>query len=160
MSYATFDDVQKRYPPISTMIGTDANDVSTADISSIYVSDAEGLINAYLGARYQTPLQTEPLVTMLATDLALFKLMEDKLPRIPDFAEKRREHAIDLLEKLRDGKMVLSTDQTTVASGDQDAWSNVGSYHPVFSPVLGELDQAADRNFIETESALRSSDVD
>jgi phage gp36-like protein len=133
MAYAGYDDVFRRYNPIKTMVGTAQQDVATLDISSIYCSDAEGLINAYLGARYSTPVATEPLVTMLASDIAIYKLLEDRAPRIPEFAQRRYDNAIAILEKLRDGNMVLVSGSTTLlTSGDQEAWSNVQSYPPVF----------------------------
>lgn len=159
MAYATYQDIFRLYPPISTMVGSDVNEIATLDISSVYVYTAEGIMNAYLGSRYVTPLQADPLVLMIATDLALYKMMQDKLPRIPEFAERRYNYSIDMLEKLRDGKMVLGSSQTTVATGDHEAWSSVGSYHPVFSPVLEPIDQRVDDDYVTAEIDARSDDA-
>jgi phage gp36-like protein len=160
MAYATANDVLGRYPPAKTMVGSSAQDISTADISSLYIFGGEGIVNGYLGAKYTLPIaMPEPLVTQVTADIALYKMCEDKLPRIPDFAEKRYVHAIEILEMLRDGKMVLSSDQEILtAGGDQDAWSATGSYHPTFSPVLGELDQKVDRDFVRAERGERDTD--
>lgn len=135
MAYATTDDVFKRYPPISTMVGTQAFEVTTVDVASIYIQDAESYINAYLAPRYMIPLGTEPLITQLAADIALYRLIEDRAPRVPDIAVKRWTNAASLLEMLRDGKMWLLSSSTQVTSGgDQDAWSSSQDTPPIFMP--------------------------
>jgi phage gp36-like protein len=161
MPYASLTDILTRYPPITTMIGSSEQDVTSAQVTSVYLADAESFVNGYVGAKYATPLAAEPMITMLTCDLAIFKMVEDKAPRTPELAEKRYERAIDTLEKLRDGKMVLSPSQTILvgAGGDNYAWSSVSSFHPVFSPVLSELDQKVDCDFVTSERGNRSDDV-
>jgi len=159
MAYATIDDIFKRYPPISTMVGSGVNDVSSVDVSSIYVADAESYVNAYLGARYVLPLSPEPLITQLTCDMALYKMVEDKAPRIPDFMDRRFTAAQSMLAMLRDGDMILTANSQQVSQGgNQEAWSSVQDFHPVFSPVLGELEQRADSDYIESERDDRSGD--
>jgi phage gp36-like protein len=158
--YATYDDVVKRYNPLLTMVGTGSTEVSCADIASIYISDAEGLINAYIGAKYQTPVIVEPLITRLAADLAIYKVLEDRASRVPEIASKRYTDACSILAMLRDGKMVLSGSQTIVATGDWEAYSSTSSYHPVFSPVLRDVDQRADSHQIDDDRNERVGDVD
>jgi phage gp36-like protein len=159
MPYAAFDDVIKRYNPITTMIGSGSTDVATVDVSSIYIADAEGIINAYLGAKYAVPLQIEPMVTMLASDISIYKMLEDRASRVPEIAEKRYTRALDLLAMLRDGKMTLSSSQTQISSGDWEAFATTMDYHPVFSPVLNEIDQRADLDQIQAERSERESDI-
>lgn len=160
MAYATIDDVFKRYSPISTMVGTGTNDVTSVDVSSVYVADAESYVNAYLGARYVLPLSSEPIVTQLTSDIAIYKMLEDRAPRIPDFMDKRFERAQKMLEMLRDGDMILTGSNQQISSGgNQEAWANNSDYHPVFSPVLDPLDQHADADFITNEKDIRSSDI-
>ncbi len=133
MPYATSDDVFTRYNPIKTMVGTAEQDVKTADIASIYISDAEGLMNAFLAKRYVVPVAAEPLITMLASDIAIYKVLEDRAPRIPEFAQRRYENAMDLLKMLRDGEMILASNSTaTNSGGDQEVWSNVLDTPPIF----------------------------
>lgn len=159
MAYATIDDVTKRYPPILTMIGSGSNDVSSNDVSSIYLADAESYVNAFLGARYALPLATEPLITQLTSDIAIYKMVEDKAPRIPDFMDKRMASVSSMLAMLRDGQMILTASSQQVNSGgNQEAWSSTQSYHPIFSPVLGELEQRVDQEFVCDERDLRSDD--
>jgi phage gp36-like protein len=54
--YATIDDVFGRYKPINTMVGIGSYDVTSVQVSSIFVADAESFVDAYLGARYEVPL--------------------------------------------------------------------------------------------------------
>lgn len=135
MSYATHDDVFKRYGMSTTLVGTQATDVQTVDIDSVYLADAESYINAFLRPRYSIPLVTEPLITGLCSDIAIYRMVEDRCPRIPDICEKRWINANSTLCMLRDGVMQLGS-STLVTSGDQEAWSNVLSYSgPVFMPI-------------------------
>lgn len=159
MAYATITDVFARYKPIGSMVGAGSLDVSSDDVSSIFISDAEGFMNAFLASRYVVPVTTEPLVTQIAADLAIFNMMAEKLGAVPDFMQARHDRATTYLEKLTNGEMLLVASGTTqVTSGDSEAWSSTGSYHPVFSPVLDALDQAADRDYIDDERDDRSGD--
>lgn len=138
MAYATVDDVLARYKPLNSMIGTGTLDITTTDIASIYIADAEGYMNAFLSARYVTPVQTEPLVTMLCSDIAIYKMCEDRAPRIPDFMEKRWAAANSFLSQLANGGMALTGSNQAVSSGgDEEVWSNVleNPTGPVFQPV-------------------------
>lgn len=160
MAYATITDVFTRYKPIRTMVGTDANDVASVDVASVFISDAEDFINSYLGVRYTTPVPTTPLITQIASDLAIFNMVVEKLNNTPDFMLNRYERAIGMLEKLRDGEMILaSTSATLISTGDNFAWSRTGSYHSIFSPVLDPLDQSVDQDWIDAENDARVGDT-
>lgn len=161
MSYATFDDVLRRFPPLTTLVGSNAEtQVSTIGVSSVYISDAESYVNAFLRARYDIPLVGEALVTMLTSDIAIYKICEDRLQRMPEFAEKRWISANSTLAMLRDGKMILSSSQSVVTDGgDQEAFSTVGSFHPVFSPVLKDVEQKVDLDYVITERDDRLYDI-
>lgn len=127
MAYATVADVIGRYKPLVTMIGVNTTDVTTTEIASLYIADAESIVNGYLASKYAVPLTAEPLVTDLTADIAIYRLLSDKAPRIPDFMEKRYLNATSMLAMIRDGAMFLTTSSQTVNSGnagDQFAWSN------------------------------------
>lgn len=159
MAYATFANVLTGFPPLTTIVGTGTNQVTTPDVSSFYIANAEGFVNAYVGAKYATPLtMPEPLITGITSDIAIYKLCEDKLPRIPDYMERRYSNALKTLEAIRDGNMVLPSSQAAVSGGDQFAWSSVGSHHPVFSAVLKDIDQKVDIDFVREERSIRESD--
>jgi len=159
MAYATITDVFARYKPIGSMVGAGSLDTTSVDVSSIFIQDAEGIINAHLASRYVTPVTTEPLVTMLSSDLAISAMLLEKLGSQPPFMESRYNRAMDMLKKLSEGKLLLVASGTTeVTSGDSEAWSTTGSYHPVFSPVLPELDQEVDIDYINAENDVRADD--
>lgn len=160
MSYATIVDVFARYKPIGSMVGIGSLDVSSNDVASIFISDAEGFMNAFLASRYVVPVTTEPLITMIAADIATFNMMAEKLPGVPDFMQARYDRSLDYLERFSKGEMLLVASGTTlVTSGDSEAWSATGSFHPVFSPVLDPLDQAADVDYVEAERDIRDGDI-
>ncbi len=159
MAYSTITDVFARYKPIGSMVGACSLDVSSVDVSSVFISDAEGIINAHLASRYQTPVTTEPLVTMLSADLAISNMLLEKLGSQPPFMESRYNRAMDILNKLATGELLLVASGTTqITSGDSEAWSTTGSYHPVFSPVLPELDQEVDVDYVRDENDVRADD--
>jgi len=138
MAYATQDDVFLRYPPIENLVGSGDMLVTTVSIASVYIADAEGYVNAFLRARYATPLVVEPVITQVTTDIAIYRMIEDHAPRIPDMAEKRMIAANSILAMLSEGKMLLDPASQTLVStgGDQEVWStNLEQAGPVFTPV-------------------------
>lgn len=160
MTYATIADVFARFP-ISTLVGTGENDVTSIEVSSIYIQDAESVVNAFLGAKYITPLTTVPLVTQITADLAIFSMLAERTGRVPQAVQSRYDRVMNYLELLRDGGMVLNANsQTLSTSGDSFAWSSTGSYHQTFSPVLDELDQRRDETWVEAEKGTRVDDAD
>lgn len=139
MAYAVVDDILRRYNPITTMLGTGTMDISTVDIASIYIADGESIINGYLGKRYLIPLQSEPILTDICADIAIYRTLRDRAPRIPEFMQTRYTDAMDLLKAISSGDMILnSSSQAVNTAGDQEAWSNVidpGFNGPVFKPA-------------------------
>ncbi len=159
MAYADSDDVTGRYKPILSMIGAGSYEVSSEDVTSIFIADAESFIDAYLGSRYVTPITPVPsLITQIASDLSIFNMLTEKQVQVPDFMQARYDRQISILEQLRDGNMVLPSDVSPVAAGDNEVWSNNDEHHSIFSPVLDELDQAADLDWINEARDERSGD--
>lgn len=159
MSYATINDVFARYQPIKTMVGSEDIQVTSDVVSSVFIADAESIVNAYLSRRYVVPIiPVEPIITQIASDLSIFNMLVEKLPGTPDFFQPRHDRAINNLEMLRDGKMNLSS-STIISSGDQDAWSSTENYHPVFSPVLSQIDQRVDKDQVDSDKDDRIGDL-
>lgn len=145
MSYATIDDVLSRYRPIASMVGSGAYDVSSSEVSSVYITQSEAYIDARLSQRYAVPFTiSNPLITQIAADLSIFSIMAEKMPSVPEFMDRRRQRAEDLLTMLADGTLAIASATVTGSSGDSFAWSSNMGYTPVFSPVLDPLDQRAD----------------
>lgn len=152
MAYATFDNVLALYPPLSTMVGTGDYQVTTSEVASVYVWHAEAYIDAYLGKRYVVPLSgTNPLITQIASDLAIFNCLAEKLPTVPEFIDKRKRRCDSLLEKLAEGSLVLVGETEVTSAGENYAYSpNVG-VDPIFTrspPGVSSCDWRDDANVI------------
>jgi len=159
MSYATIDDIFARYEPIGTLVGSEDLQVSSVNVSSIFLADAESLVDAFLARKYQVPLSPVPsFIKQVTADLAIFNILTDHLPRKPDFFQPRYDRAMDMLLMIASGTIVVAS-ATTVASGDQEAWSSGMDYHGVFSPVLDPLDQTVDKDRVDADVDLREGDI-
>lgn len=155
--YATFDDVLTRYRPLRTIIGAGSYQVASEDVSSRFIHDAQGVIDGFLANRYAIPLTPTPLVTHICSDLAIFNIIVEHLPSVPDFMQGRYDRAMKYLEMLNAGSMTLGS-QSAISSGDNYAWSSTMDYHPIFEPSLDPLDQAVDRDRIEDSKFDRIDD--
>ena len=159
MSYATITDVIASYQPIKTMIGTNSYDVTSVEVASVYIARAESLIDAYIGNRYSVPLSTPtPLITQIACDLAVFNMLAERSPQIPEFMDKRYDRAMELLKGISSGTLYVGS-ATATSSGNNYAWSPNMEYHPIFAPTLDDLDQSADADRTDYDLDLRASDV-
>jgi phage gp36-like protein len=159
MSYATINDVFSRYKPIRTMVGAGSFEVISADVSSIFINDAESFVDAFLGVRYTTPITPVPaLVTQITSDLAIFNMLTEKQVQIPDAMQARYDRSMDMLKMLRDGDMVLPSSVSVLTGGDQEVWSSNEDFHSIFHPVLDEVEQAADIDWINEAIDERTDD--
>ena len=160
MSYASIDDVFTRYPRIASMVGSGTNDVTSAEITSSYLMDADAYIDAYLGTKWTVPFSPAPtLVRWMAADIAICNMIFEHQKKAPQVITDRWDRVNSKLEKLRDGEMTLvGSGAVAVTSGDQEVWSTTQAYHPTFSPVLDPLDQRVDRDRVVDDRADRSGD--
>ena len=159
MSYATIDDVFKRYKPIRTLVGSEDTQVTSIEVSSIFISDAESLIDAILAKRYTVPLAVYPAyITQMAADIAIFNILTDHLPGKPDFFQPRYDRAMNMLMMINSGDLVVAS-ATIVTSGDQEAWSTTQDYHPAFSPVIEPEDQTVDKDRVDADLDQRTDDI-
>lgn len=73
---------------------------------------ADQMIDSYLRGRYQVPFQSVPgLITNLSTDLAIYFLYDRRLGvDMPASVESKYKKAVDSLEKLQKGSMVLESE--------------------------------------------------
>lgn len=151
--YADDNDVFRRYPPISTIVGSaaDGSMVNTVEVSSIYVADAQGYVDAFLRSRYVTPLAKEPVITQVTVDIAIYRMIEDHAPRIPDMALSRMVAANSLLWMLKTGDIQLDpASQVLVTSGgDQDVWATTLEQS---GPVFGTAEDHPNRYRFDVSS--------
>lgn len=156
--YATIDDVFGRFP-INTLVGSGPNDVTSIEVSSVFINDAQGIVDAHLSQRYTIPVVAEPLITHITADLAIFNMLAERTGRVPQVMQSRYDRALSYLIALRDGTMNLNPNsQTFNTSADQFAWSTTEGYHPTFSPVLDELEQRVDKDWVDSDKDDRSGD--
>jgi len=93
---------------------------TTTSVVDKAITDADNLINSFVGRAYTLPLETTPaLVTTLSCDIGLYNLRSRR--RGEDVViTKRYEAAVRLLEKIAVGKASLGEDGATEpAGGDQ-----------------------------------------
>lgn len=160
MAYAGISDLFGRYKPLRTMVGVGSFAVSSVDVSSMFIADAESFADAYLGIRYDIPISPVPsLVTQITADLAIFNMLAEKHPTVPDHMQARYDRTIKLLEMLRDGEMTLPSSVSVKDAGDQEVWSSNQDFHAIFHPALSELDQAADQDWVEEARDDRVGDI-
>lgn len=158
MAYSSVDQVLAAFPPALSAVGVGSFDVSTTQVSSYYIYAADGLIDGYISNRYETPVDPVPaLLTKLSCDLVIYDLFRDKNLRVPDFMQDRYDGAIETLKMIADGKIKLPG-ATDVDTGDNFAFSTTKGYHPVFSTVLDDVDQAVDHDLVEAERDARVDD--
>lgn len=160
MSYAGIDDIFKRYAPIHTLVGSADNMVDSIHVGSIFVADAESLVDGYLSRRYDVPLAAPvaPMITQITSDLAIFNMLVEKLPTTPDFFQPRYDRALSLLEMIATGEVNVVSATVLTDGGDQLAWSSTEDYHPVFNPVLDPIDQAVDKDQVDQAKDDRLGD--
>lgn len=159
MAYATIVDVFGRFTPIRTMVGVGSYEVASAEVNSMFVADAESFVDAYIGSRYAVPVTpVPPLITQITSDLAIFNMLAEKQVKVPDHVQARYDRQVAILEQLRDGTMVLPSSVALATAGDQEAWANNQDHHSTFSPILDELDQTADIDWIREQQDLRVND--
>jgi len=159
MPYADISDILARYRPLTTMVGSGQYDVSSVEVSSIFIRDAESYIDARLAVRYAVPLvSANPLITRIACDLATHEMLAEKMPSVPEFMETRFKRANDMLDLLVKGDLRLNSESLAGNSGNSFAWSSTLGQHPIFAPVINELDQAPDSGRVLEELMARRNE--
>lgn len=159
--YATIEQVTAAFPPALSALGVGSYNVTTTQINSYYIFTAQGVVDSYLSARYVTPVSspTPAIVTKLTVDLVVYELFRDRGMRIPDFMNDRYQSAMEMLKAISMGKMKIPGG-TEVQTGDNEAFSTAMNYHPVFSPVLKDIDQRVDPDFYDREFDRRWPNAD
>jgi phage gp36-like protein len=157
MAYASLSDVFVRYRPITTMVGTAGYTVTSLEVSSVFIWQSEAYVDAWLARRYAVPLAVvNPLITQVTADLAIFHMLAEKLPDVPEFILQRKERCDAILKMLADGDMVIaSATLASSANGSDYAWSANRGYDPIFSPVLRDINQRADPDRQEADYDAR-----
>lgn len=154
--YTDLATVQKMAPDLVNNQGAPVTMLEQA------IGEAAAIIDGYISRRYTLPITvTVPLLTTLATDIAVFRVLSSK-PFSPaersvdtNWPDRYRE-AIAILTKIAEGDMALvGVDGTVVTANDNSrAWSTTMNYVPTFGE---SADQGfvVDRNKTEAEDSRR-----
>ncbi len=133
MIYATVSDMQARYKKSSLDLLTKAKSEDgkpdDAFIESA-LSDAGGLIDSYISARYVLPLSVVPQALAQQCCAIAFYYLNDQ--RATDQTRLRYEDALRWLRDVRDGKIQLGTDSAGETPESED-YAQVISDPLVFS---------------------------
>lgn len=134
MAYCTLEDILGSMDEADVIGYTDDDDAGTVDQSRVdqAIEMAGVMIDAYVGGRYQVPLDPVPdLVKRLAVDLAVFEICSRRSDP-PENREQKRQQAVRLLEKIGSGSAVIPG----AVSASTDSGSNpvqISSADRVFS---------------------------
>lgn len=160
MSYATIDELFARYA-LGSVVGSGYQLVTSVNVSSVHIFGAEGIVDSFLARRYKVPVPANPLITQITADLAIFNILVEHLPQVPDFMQPRYDRAMKLLMMIASGTIVVAS-ATVISEGttDQEAWSSTMNHHPVFSPVLSVEDQAPDSDRVAEDKDARGIDYE
>jgi phage gp36-like protein len=108
MSYATQDDMEKRFSVEEMILLTDREGmgVFNADVFAQAQLDGDAEIDGYLRPQYELPLDViPPNLVRIACDIYRFYLYGNQ---VPDFAQKRYDQCIKTLTLVMTGKMDLN----------------------------------------------------
>lgn len=132
-NYASRAELQARFTDDAEVSHlTDTEDTGTPDTAVLdeVIDDAEAEINSYAAMRYEVPLDVAgdtglaARIKSLTLDLAVAKL-QDRSGNVPEPNETARTRALEWLDKLSSGKIVLPsarTEATTVSRGPVSTW--------------------------------------
>jgi phage gp36-like protein len=127
-----------------------------------FIGQAEAEINARLVKSYALPLAVEvPLLTMLATDLAIYRVLTRRLYTAERLQQSpwpdRYREAQQTLVAIQDGALPLVDSSGAVVGGRTDVaelWTTTKNYVPTFWEGHAG-DQGQDPNKLEDEAARR-----
>lgn len=162
MPYTTIDIVFTKFPAIATAIGTGEYEIASADVVSVFIRQAAGRVDAYLSERYAVPFDASsvpPLIEEITTDLAICAMARDRLPSTPEWLDARCRDAMATLKDLANGTLTIPGATLANTTGDNEIWSTTQEHHPVFSPVLDPVDQAADSDRVSEDLDDRRGDA-
>lgn len=151
--YTSFEELKQLYPKIDTISLTSAN------VHEIFISKAEGEINAKLANRYTVPFSRDAVpgvIKSIAQDLSMYFILrrvytqnkKDKNPWLDEWKDAR-----DMLDKLAEGTMVLVDNSGTVIGqsiSQMKIWSNVTDFNPAMDH-RGAEKQRIDPDRLEQE---------
>jgi len=123
MAYCTLDDIKPDQLTETELIQlTDDDDAGMVDESVVTkaIADADAEIDGYCGQRYTVPFTTVPaMIRKLSVDIAVYNLFSRR-QGAPEGRKTRYDTAIKFLERVADGKAVVTgVEGTTESAADR-----------------------------------------
>ncbi len=109
MAYCTLEDILGAIDEADVIEYTDDDDAGVVDTDRVdqAIEMAGVTIDAYIGGRYQVPVDPVPdLIKRLCVDLAVYEICSRRSDP-PENRETKRQQAIRLLEKIGAGAAVI-----------------------------------------------------
>ena len=107
MAYCTRDNLVQRFGQreIDDLLDRDNNDSDDTDTLTQTIADADSLIDSYVSAKYEAPLEQVPqIIKYISCDITRFMLWDDNAP---EEVRKRYDDAIARLKDIAKGMMKL-----------------------------------------------------
>lgn len=116
MAYCILDDILGVIPELELIQLTDdlvPPAVVNTDVVDVCISQADSIINGYIGGRYALPLATLPeLLKAIALDITVYRVYLRRKKKTPPEAVKTAyEDAMKQLKDIQSGKLSLGVDQ-------------------------------------------------
>ena len=109
--YCDVADIEKRLDPkhLAELADDDLDGAADTTVVEAAIADADGMIDTYLGERYDVPLaETTPLLRRLAVDLAVAALFARRRESASPVHDERAKLAMDILGRIASGELALA----------------------------------------------------
>ena len=131
--YTTVADVKRTQPAIGSVT------TITSAVMANFIVDVERYINGMIAPRYTVPVADAPMLTTIATDLAIQRMIRQRAINFPgsniDDMLARYEPAADMLKAIVAGSLQLVTssgDLIATRSDTREIYSTTMGYNPTF----------------------------
>lgn len=146
--YATPDNVYDVFPPLQQV-----SDLTSGHINSRFIADAEAEINAKLAKLYAVPVSDAPILTTIAIDLTLYRILSRRtfpttMLKDSEWVDRYRESR-DLLDDMAAGKTELVDSSGSLVAARTDVAiveSSTQDYLPTYHEGGSDLDQILDED--------------
>ena len=116
MAYCAQSDIESRVESrlLVQLADEDGDGVADTAVVAAAISDADALIDSYVGSRYTVPFETVPAVIIqMSARLAIYFLKRRRFQTIEEEDSREYRDVVKFLEAVRDGKMELMREGKT-----------------------------------------------
>ena len=116
MTYSTEADILLQIDKETLINLTDDADSGSIndDVVNQAISDADALIDSYIGSNYTVPLTTVPqIIKTISVDIAIYNLYSRRMDTMPDVRKDRFKNALKYLQDIANSKISLPGGSTS-----------------------------------------------